>query len=137
MAGLRDAFAPPSSYLACMVALSFFWHGRHVGRSAVYPSCLLADAMKKDWLFLLLLAVLLLPSITFAGQGQGVPLTIGMDADPCVAAGTCDNVDVVQAQLITQDVIVYGVACFLFFFGFQVGLGFMLGAIHRQGGYRE
>lgn len=123
--------------MARVVDLSFLWLGRHAGRSAVHPSRLLADAMKKDWRFLLLLVVLLLPSITLAGQGQGVPLTIGMDADPCVTAGTCSSVDVVQAQLITQDVIVYGVACFLFFFGFQVGLGFMLGAIHRQGGYRE
>ena len=64
-------------------------------------------------------------------------MTIGTDADPCVQAGNCNTVDMVQAQLVTQDVIVYGVACFLFFFGFQVGLGFMLGAIHRQGGYRE
>lgn len=89
------------------------------------------------WLYGLLFVVLLLPSLSFAAQGQGVPLTIGADADPCVAAGTCNNVDLVQAQLITQDVIVYGVACFLFFFGFQVGIGFMLGALHRQGGYRE
>lgn len=91
--------------------------------------------MMKNWRFWLLFAVLLLPSVSFAAQGQGVPLTIGADADPCVAAGTCTNIDVVQAQLITQDVIVYGVACFLFFFGFQVGLNFMFGAVHRQGGY--
>lgn len=87
------------------------------------------------WLYGLLFFVLLLPSVSFAAQGQGVPLTIGADADPCVVAGTCNFVDLVQAQLITQDVIVYGVAGFLFFFGFQCGLNFMLGSIHRQGGY--
>ena len=91
----------------------------------------------KDFRFWMLLFVLCFPSLSFAVQGQGASLTIGMDSDPCVGAGNCNTVDMVQAQLVTQDVLVYGVACFLFFFGFQVGLGFMLGAIHRQGGYRE
>jgi len=88
-------------------------------------------------LYALLFVVLLLPSLAFAVQTQDHPLYIGIGSDPCVAAANCNTTDLMHTEQVTQDVIVYGVACFLFFFGFQVGLGFMLGAIHRQGGYRE
>lgn len=91
--------------------------------------------LKRSWFFALLyvalLVVFLLPSLSFAQQ---IPSLIGAGSDPCVEAGPnlCNNTDTVQALMVTQDVLVYLAAAFLFFFGFMVGIRLMLGAITRH-----
>lgn len=91
--------------------------------------------LKRSWfpalLYVALLAVFLLPSVSFAQQN---PSLIGAGSDPCVLAGPngCNNTDTVQALMVTQDVLVYLAAAFLFFFGFMVGIRLMLGAITRH-----
>lgn len=89
--------------------------------------------MMREKLSLFLLGlVLLLPSINVNAQQN--PTLLGAGSDPCVTNGNnaCNSTDVVQALMMTQDVLIYGVACLLFFLGFWVGMGMMLGAIRRQ-----
>lgn len=58
---------------------------------------------------------------------------VGADSNNCLATSTCTNSDVVSAQIVTHDVLIYACAVLLFFFGFHVGNGVMMGSLRRQG----
>lgn len=63
---------------------------------------------------------------------QSNPTAIGPGSEPCITAGNCNFTDVIQSNLITQDVIVFAIGGFLFFFGFGQGVSMMLGSIQRS-----
>ncbi len=61
------------------------------------------------------------------------PVVVGSGADACLNSGNCTSSNVVSSNEITQDVIVYCAAALLFFLGFHVGNGIMMGSLRRQG----
>lgn len=72
--------------------------------------------------------------VTFCDTPTNVvpAVTVGADSNSCFTKGSCNNNDVVNALTVTQDVLIYAAACLIFFFGFHVGMGLMLGAVRRQ-----
>jgi len=59
-------------------------------------------------------------------------VVVGADSNTCFTKGSCNNNDVVNALTVEHDVIIYSVAVLLFFFGFHIGNGLMMGSIRRQ-----
>lgn len=66
---------------------------------------------------LLIFIALFLPYSSWA-------LDIGTASDACVASNNCNEANVVQALLLTQDVAVYFAFAAALFFGFNLGLRF-------------